>query len=89
MSGHRSRILKREDIMQAHRVYGMTARHVSMMHDMLHPAEVAAQSIATLGEEVPDPWHEPLAAYEATAKTLLAVIPNVLSKDFPELGGGT
>ena len=58
-SEHRSQLLSAEDAKSADRIFCVSERHKRMVLEQF-PELRQGETVATLGEAVPDPWHQEL-----------------------------
>jgi protein-tyrosine-phosphatase len=78
LSGHQSRPLTAEMVMQADRVYAMTANHLRVLDGLGSPA---VRLLSAAGEDVPDPIGASAEVYKACARQLHGYLEELL----PEL----
>ena len=80
LSAHRSNLRTDEELRQAARVYCVTGTHRDRI--LARVEGIDAARVVTLGENVPDPWHQPLPQYVSAADALGRLVPAVLERDW-------
>eukprot|EP00293_Proteomonas_sulcata_P004844 CAMPEP_0184319060 /NCGR_PEP_ID=MMETSP1049-20130417/106306_1 /TAXON_ID=77928 /ORGANISM="Proteomonas sulcata, Strain CCMP704" /LENGTH=144 /DNA_ID=CAMNT_0026639061 /DNA_START=272 /DNA_END=706 /DNA_ORIENTATION=+ len=79
LRNHRSQLITRGAIESAEKIFCVSNRH---RHWILEMVPSSANKTFTLGQDIPDPWHQEQAVYDACAKTMMACVPAVLAKHF-------
>lgn len=80
LSHHRSRVLTREDLERAPYIFCVSKRHKEWI-SRIGGSEAAART-KTLGEDIPDPWHQEQAVYDACADHMAKIVPSLMEAEF-------
>ena len=79
---HRSRILTKDDVGRAFRIYCVSKSH---QKKVLKYPTACPDRVCTLGIDIPDPYGKSIEDYERCACTLEKIIPEILERDLKDL----
>ena len=75
MKAHRSALLTPDDVSRAFLIIGVSQSHLA---ELMCRYPEYTHKFRKLDEDVSDPWHQPLASYEACASSLERLVSSIL-----------